>query len=650
MTTAAPSSELFGVFDARRVKAPELKGLDVAAHAAVGAVRNRMPTLAGLRRMANRVERLEEAVKDLTQAKFAEEVATLRDEARLGRLDAKGLDYAFALGREGAKRTLGKRPYPVQIMGAAAMHLGLVAEMATGEGKTLTAAVAAAVMAWAGRPVHVITVNDYLVARDAELNEPFYKVMGLRVGHIAHDTSPRERHDVYRRNVVYTTSKEMVADFLRDQIMLGALRTSSQTAIGLLAHGTGGGRMQGQPLVPGLFRAIVDEADSLLVDEAVTPLIISNSPTEEPNADLYRAADALARELARGRDFTLDAATKHVELTARGHQRLDDLAGDDNFWKGRRRREELVTQSLSARHCYHLDEHYLITPDGKIVIVDEFTGRVMADRSWRGGLHQAVEIKEGVPVTADKENLARLSFQRFFRQYPSMAGMTGTAWESRGELWQIYQRPIVRIPPNKPNIRQQLPTQFFNAATDKWDAVVRRVCELNDKGVPVLVGTRSVWSSEEVGKRLTALGRTHRVLNARQDEQEANVVAEAGQVGRITVATNMAGRGTDIGLGRGVADLGGLHVISTEPHGSPRVDRQLYGRAARQGDPGSAQMFASTEDDLLVRHTPILRKLWRTYGADRVIRTAQAKAERLARFNRKQVLKADDWMDQSLPF
>jgi preprotein translocase subunit SecA len=288
--------------------------------------------------------------------------------------------------------------------------------------------------------------------------------------------------------------------------------------------------------------------------------------------------------------------------------------------------------------------------DGKVQIIDEFTGRVMADRSWRHGLHQAIEVKEAVKVTSDKENLARLSFQRFFRQYPIMGGMTGTAWESRGEMWQIYQRPIVRIPTNKPCIRVQLPLRFFETMEQKWDAVIERICELNDTGVPVLVGTRSVLASEEVSKRLAAKGRVHRVLNAAQNEQEAIIVSEAGTVGKITVATNMAGRGTDIKLAKGVAGLGGLHVIATEPAASYRVDRQLFGRAARQGDPGSAQLFASAEDDLFIRHAKVERKIWRAYGASRLIRLAQNRAEKLARFNRKQVLKSDDWMDQSLPF
>ncbi len=398
---------------------------------------------------------------------------------------------------------------------------------------------------------------------------------------------------------------------------------------------------------------LVDEADSLLIDEAVTPLIISNSPEDEANSTLYRAASELAELLEINRDFVIDFTVRNIDLTQRGQDRLDELADashSSDFWKGRRRREELVTQALVAKYCYVKDEQYLITEDQKIQIIDEFTGRIMADRSWRHGLHQAIEVKENVPVTADKENLARLSFQRFFRQYPAMAGMTGTAWESSPELWQIYQRAVVRIPTNKKCIRTHLPTKMFDTMEQKWEGVVRRVIELNDQGLPVLIGTRSVLASQEVSKRLAAAGKPHRVLNATQTKVEAEIVAQAGQKGQITVATNMAGRGTDILLGREVAEMGGLHVISTEPHGSGRVDRQLFGRAARQGDPGSAQMFASIEDDLFLRHAVHQRKFWRLIGADRLIRTAQRRAEHLARFNRKQVLKNDDWMDEALPF
>ncbi len=563
----------------------------------------------------------------------------------MGKLKDDRLEWATALAREAVWRAIDKRPFLVQIIGALAMCEGYIAEMATGEGKTLTAAMAGSIWGWAGKPVHVITVNDYLVQRDAEEMGPIYKLLGLRVGWIVHETPHPDRIDHYRRNVVYATQKELVADFLRDQIALGTLRSAAQTNV-LMMRGMAARQM----LVPGLFKAIVDEADNVLIDEAVTPLIISNSPDDEPNTDRYRKADELSQQLSEGRDFKIDWTVRQIDLTPRGERRLEDLAHGDGFWQGKRRREELVNQALTARYCFVRDEQYLITEEGKIAIIDEFTGRVLADRSWRHGLHQAIEVKETVKVTADKENLARLSFQRFFRQYPIMSGMTGTAWESRGEMWQIYRRAIVRIPTNRPCIRQHLPIRMFDTMDAKWSAVVERVAELHSKGIPVLVGTRSVLASEEVARRLAALNLTHRVLNATQTKQEADIIAQAGKLGQITVATNMAGRGTDIKLAKGVTEIGGLHVIATEPHGSGRVDRQLFGRAARQGDPGCAQMFCCIEDDLFIRHAKRFRKGWRAIGKSRVIKFCQWRAELLARFNRRQVLRADDWADEQLPF
>ena len=639
------AQELHWVFNARRVKAPDLKGLDALFNRMVGWFKNRRPILGRLRRAALRIEAMEKEIQNLGSSRFAEEVAKVRDEARVGKLQGPLLERGLALVREAARRAVGLRPFIVQLMGALAMYEGAIIEEATGEGKTLTASLTASLWALAGRPVHVITHNDYLVARDAQEMGPTYRMMGLQVGHVVHETTPQERIEQYRRNIVYCTQKELVADFLRDQIQLGHLRTSTQTSVMMLA-----GAARARLMVPGLFRAIVDEADSLLIDEAVTPLIISNNPDDEANETLYREADRLAGLLEEGRDFKIDWTVRHCELNSRGSRRLEELAADTGFWRGRRRREEMVTQALTARYCFLRDEQYLVDADGKVVIIDEFTGRTMADRSWRHGLHQAIEVKEAVKVTPDKENLARMSFQRFFRQYPVMAGMTGTAWEAALELWQIYGRPVVRIGTNKPCIRVQLRTRMFATMDQKWGAVVGRIADLHARGVPVLVGTRSVLASEELSRRLKALDIPHNVLNAAQDKHEAQVVAQAGQVGSVTVATNMAGRGTDIKLARGVVERGGLHVIATEPHASGRVDRQLFGRAARQGDPGCAQMFCSADDDLFVRHARRLRRLWRAIGPDRLIARAQGRAERLARFNRKQVVKADDWMDESLPF
>jgi len=650
----AANQEYWAIFDARRVKALDLRGPDAMLSSVVGWVKNRRHYLPGFTRTAERVEKLEPEIHALSSSRFKEEAARCESLARIGKLKNEALDRGIALTREACWRAIGKRPFPVQIMGAMALCEGLICEMATGEGKTITAALAASLWGWVGKPVHIITVNDYLVQRDAEEMGPIYEMLGLRVGWVIHETEQEERFDHYRRNVVYVTQKELVADFLRDQIALGTLRSSAQTSVMTLR-----GMSHRPMMVPGLFKVIVDEADSVLIDEAVTPLIISNSPDDEPNAERYRKGDELAHQLQEGKDFKIDWTVRQVDLTPRGERRLEELAHGDGFWRGKRRREELVTQALTAQHCFIRDEQYLVVQEpnkktgemeDKVVIIDEFTGRIMQDRSWRHGLHQAIEVKEAVKITADKENLARLSFQRFFRQYPVLAGMTGTAWESRGELWQIYRRAVVRIPTNKPCIRIHKHVRMFDTMEQKWTAVVERIRELHEQGIPILCGTRSVLASEEVSRRLTALNLPHRVLNATQTKVEAEIIAQAGQRGQITVATNMAGRGTDIKLAKGVAEMGGLHVIATEPHGSGRVDRQLFGRAARQGDPGCAQMFCSIEDDLFIRHAKRLRKFWRFIGKERLIKYAQWKAEKLATFNRKQVMRQDDYTDEQVPF
>lgn len=627
--------------------------MDFWVNGLTGAVRNRIPVSKKLNRIVEQVSGMEEEIRKLGSIRFKEEVAELQALARTDRLEktdgGKPWIKAWAMTREGCWRAMGKRPYDVQIMGAIALTWGAFSEMATGEGKTITAALAASVWAWAGKPVHVITVNDYLVSRDAENMKPIYDILGNTVGAIVHELDHNQRPNVYRRNIVYSTSKELVADFLRDQIALGQLKSGPQTRVATLM---GMDIARRQLMVPGLFRCIVDEADSLLIDEGVTPLIISNEPEGNPNEALYRAAHEIAGMLEVGKDFKVDRTVKQVEMTQRGHERLEMVTPQDHrsFWKGRRRREELVTQALTARHCFLRDEQYLVDHEGKVQIIDEYTGRVMADRSWRHGLHQAIEIKEGVKVTADKENLAHMSFQRFFKQYPHLGGMTGTAWEAGYELWQIYQRRVIRIPPNKPCIRVMMPTRMFETAEEKWAAVIERVKEIHATGAPILLGTRSVAASDELSKRLTVSNLVHSVLNAAQNAEEAGIVAEAGARGRITVATNMAGRGTDIHTSKEVAELGGLHVISTEPNTSYRIDRQLYGRAARQGNPGCAQLFCSAEDDLFIRQVNPIRRFWRVIGPDRLIKMAQHNSEKLATFNRRQVLKNDDWMDQAVPF
>ena len=501
----------------------------------------------------------------------------------------------FALARAAAERTVGLRHFDVQLVGGWALLNGMIAEMDTGEGKTLAATLAAAAAALGGRAVHVITVNDYLAQRDAEWMRPVYAALGLSVGCVVHGVSPEERRAAYACDITYCSNKEVAFDYLRDRLVLGGRPRAIAAKIEALSGGERGGRL----LLRGLQFAIVDEADSVLIDEARTPLILSTQVSQAQEEDLYREALVLARQLGES-DF--EKHDSEITLTAQGCERLETLARLlTGVWTGPRRREQLVRKALSALHLYERDRHYLVR-DGKVVIVDAFTGRTMPDRSWEHGLHQMIEIKEGCEVTARRETLARISYQRFFRRYVHLCGMTGTAREVGGELWSVYRRRVARIPTHRPVRRARLPDEIYGQAEDKWRAAVKTIEQLHLAGRPVLIGTRSVKTSEHLATSLEAAGLPYQLLNARQDQHEAEIIAHAGEPGRITVATNMAGRGTDIRLAPGVAERGGLHVITMELNDSARIDRQLFGRCARQGDPGSCQAILSIEDDLVATH------------------------------------------------
>jgi preprotein translocase subunit SecA len=503
---------------------------------------------------------------------------------------------AFALVREIASRRLGMRPFDVQLLGGRVMLDGKIAEMETGEGKTLTATLPACAAALAGIPVHIVTVNDFLVMRDAAWMAPIYKFLGLSVGTITEGMAPEARRAAYACDITYGTNKQVVFDYLKDRLMRGREAGAMRLQLaGLHAEHARASRL----LLRGLCFVIVDEADSVLVDEARTPLIISNVGDSSQEEQLYGEAIAIARQLATGTDFSIRPREHDIELTERGRRRATELAEPHGgVWVGPRRREELIRRALSALYLFQRDKQYLVR-DGKVQIVDEYTGRVMADRSWERGLHQMIEAKEGCKITGQQETLARISYQRFFRRYLRLAGMTGTAREVARELWAVYHLPVVSIPTNRPVQRRRLPDQAYVTAEEKWAAIVAALGRLQAEGRPVLVGTRSVSASEHLSELLKAAGLDHQVLNARQDQEEAEVVARAGERGRITVATNMAGRGTDIRLAPGVAELGGLHVLATERHDAGRIDRQLFGRCGRQGDPGSFQVFVSLEDEIV---------------------------------------------------
>ena len=503
---------------------------------------------------------------------------------------------SFALIREASRRTLGLSHFDSQIMGGWVLMQGMIAEMETGEGKTLTATLAAGTAALAGIPVHVICVNDYLTARDAELMGPVYRAFGLKVGVITHEVPHQSRQSVYAHDIVYCNNKEVAFDYLRDKLTLSGL----SNPLRLQAERLYSDKIRQQDLVlRGLHFAIADEADSLLIDESRTPLIISGSGGQSEAETFMREAWAVAGDLKEGEDYLLEKNESRVDLTEDGVARIRDLTwSKGGLWRGSIRRNDMVRNALSARHLFHRDVHYLVRED-KVQIIDEYTGRLMPDRSWEKGIHQLIEIKEGCEVTPPKESLARITYQRFFRRYRHLCGMTGTGWEVQGELGDVYGLTVARIPTNRPLIRKRLPDRILPTLSAKYTAVFERVRSLHATGQPVLVGTRSVSVSEELSRLFAAEGLAHQVLNAKNDKDEAAIVARAGEPGNITIATNMAGRGTDIKLGPGVFELGGLHVILTERHDSARIDRQLIGRCARQGDPGSFEAMLSLEDPIL---------------------------------------------------
>jgi preprotein translocase subunit SecA len=550
----------------------------------------------------------------------------------------------FALVREAAERSIGLRHFDVQLIGGAALLGGAVAEMETGEGKTLTATLAGSAAALAGWPVHIITVNDYLARRDAEWMGPVYRTLGLSVGLVVHGLGADERRAAYACDVTYVTNKEIAFDYLRDRIVLRGQPTRLQLQVERLAGASARAR---QLLLRGLAFAIVDEADSVLVDEARTPLIISASGDDAPETRLYETALEIASALTRERDLRMVGPERVIELTTAGRARVAELARPHGgLWTGRRRREELVRLALTALHLMERDKHYLVR-DGRVQIIDEFTGRILADRAWEQGLHQLVEVKEHCRITSRREPLARISYQRFFRRYLRLAGMTGTAAEVAGELWAVYRLPVVPVPTNRALHRRGLPGRIFATADEKWAAIVARIADIHTHGRPILVGTRSVAASEHLSRLLSRADLPHVILNARQDQDEAEIVAKAGERGRITVATNMAGRGTDIRLAQGVAELGGLHVIATEHHEAGRIDRQLFGRCGRQGDPGTHEAFASLEDELIRMHARWARWL---EGRPLRLRLAQRAAERLHSRMRRDLLRFDEQLDNALAF
>jgi preprotein translocase subunit SecA len=638
---------------------PLPRGLDAAWHTGTGLLTRPLPAQKRFLHRSDNVLKWEERFSNLADTKLRETALGLREVFRRNRDTATDLDQAFALVREVAVRQLGEKPFPVQIAGALALAKGYIVEMATGEGKTLTATLPATVAGWRGRGCHIITVNDYLAQRDAEWMGKIYRFCGLTVGYVQQGMATEDRRHAYHADITYCTNKEVTADFLRDRLVLGRVQGLSSA---LLDQMSATGRSVMDRLIQrGLNYAIVDEADSVLVDEAVTPLIISGPGPNAEQLEAFRVAARLAQQLTAGTDYNINPRYREVELTDTGRTHIAQMAVPlSGLWHGSRRREEVVTKALIAKELYVRDQHY-VHSDGKVVIVDDFTGRLMPDRTWRDGLHQAIEAKEGLEVTTPKDTYARISFQRFFRLYKTLSGMTGTAREGATEFWQIYNRRFVVIPTNRPCIREVLPDVILPTKAGRWQRLLSEIRRIHNTGRPILIGTRSVRDSEYLSQLLTTEQLDHQVLNAVRHREEAQIVAGAGQIGRITVATNMAGRGTDIKLGRGVAELGGLHVIAAEHNESARIDRQLFGRCARQGDPGSAQAVVSLEDEFACRYAGRLAARLRkgksestdpisSRTARLVFHLAQFRAARLALQQRRSVIQSDHWLDEHLGF
>jgi preprotein translocase subunit SecA len=596
--------------------------------------------------MVPRIRHWERQFDNLSDAELKTAGLRLRGRGRGGEGLDKLLPEAFGLVCVAAKRKIGLRPFDVQLAGGVVMHQGGLAELATGEGKTLVAALPAFLNALEGKGVHVTTVNDYLARRDAEWMGPIYEALGLSIGVLQMQMGEQDRSAAYRCDITYGTASEFGFDFLRDRLKVAGAKGQEAP---FWAPWTGGGAA-GASSETNVQRehhyAIVDEADNIFIDEARTPLIIS-APTRPATAEeqvVYLWCDQLVRQMKAEEHFTFDIKKQKLELTSEGKQ----LARWSNPPTGPEshamdKLEEHIEQALQAHYRFRRDQHYMIDK-GKVIIIDEFTGRRMPDRHWRDGLHQAVEAKEGVTVHKAADHAAQITFQSYFRLYHKLAGMTGTAAQNWWEIRRVYKIWVVCVPTNRAVRRVAWPDRVFPNEDLKFDAVVEEVAQLKAHGRSVLIGTRSVDKSEKLSERLKAAGIDHQVLNARQHEQEAKIVALAGETGKVTIATNMAGRGTDIKPTPDVIGAGGLHVLGTERHEALRIDRQLMGRSGRQGDPGSTQFFLCLEDELLEGLGPSRQERlkergqrggpgdWSSYLP--LFRKAQRKVERRHRRNR----------------
>ncbi|AUS10159.1 preprotein translocase subunit SecA [Laceyella sacchari] len=527
--------------------------------------------------IADHIDSLEAEFQALSDAELRGKTDEFRTRLEKGETLDDLLPEAFAVVREAAKRVLNMRHFRVQLVGGMVLHQGDIAEMKTGEGKTLVSTLPAYLNALEGKGVHIVTVNDYLAKRDKEWMGQVFEFLGLTVGLNLPMMSPEEKRAAYQADITFGTNNEFGFDYLRDNMVLYKEQLTQRE----------------------LNFAIIDEVDSILIDEARTPLIISGQANKA--TDLYYTADNIVRRLKEGDDYTIDIKTKQVSLTEDGVKKVENFLGVDNLYDMKHvTLNHHIQQALKAHAIMKRDEDYVVNEDG-VVIVDEFTGRLMYGRRYSDGLHQAIEAKEGLQVQRESMTLATVTLQNYFRLYKKLSGMTGTAKTEEEEFRKIYNMDVYQIPTNRPQLREDLSDVLYKTEEAKFNAVVEEIAQRHAKGQPVLVGTVSIEKSERLSRLLKRRGIPHEVLNAKNHAREAEIVAQAGQRGAVTIATNMAGRGTDIVLGEGVAELGGLHIIGTERHESRRIDNQLRGRSGRQGDPGSSQFYLSLSDDLMRR-------------------------------------------------
>ena len=582
----------------------------------------------------DKINELEPSLEGLSDASLVAKTAYFKERIENGESLEDILPEAFAVVREASRRVLGMRHFDVQLLGGICLHEGKIAEMRTGEGKTLVATLPTYLNALTGNGVHIITVNDYLAKRDSEWMGKLYRFLGLSVGLIVHGLSFNERKEAYSADITYGTNNEFGFDYLRDNMVIYA----------------------DQMVQRELNYAIVDEVDSILVDEARTPLIISGPG--DKSTELYGVVAKAIIQLKEGEDYTVDEKAKAVLPTEFGIAKIEKALNVTNLYDHENiELSHHFNQALRAKALMHRDRDYVVR-DGEVVIVDEFTGRLMFGRRYSDGLHQAIEAKEGVKVERESQTLAAITFQNYFRMYGKLAGMTGTAKTEEDEFLKIYGLPVIVIPTNKEIARVDFPDVIYKTKKAKYKAVIEAIKEANSKGQPVLVGTTSIAQSEELSIVLKKSGIQHNVLNAKYHEMEAQIISGAGQKGAVTIATNMAGRGTDIVLGEGVAELGGLHIIGTERHESRRIDNQLRGRAGRQGDNGSSRFYLSLEDDLMrLFGSDNIASIMDKLGMDenepiehqlitRSIEQAQKKVEGRNFDIRKHVLQYDDVMNQ----